>query len=172
MAVECDWFHARVDASVHRTYRIVGWPMLPVPADWLAPLLTGGVARHAPLTVVMELVPIGHAARAANRTAHLPRDGSHEKQRKGFRPTARERRRIADIETREEELAAGHPEFRHVGLLTVTAGNVDELDDACAQVEQDAAQSMLDIRPVAARQGEGWVASLPLGRSVRRGIWT
>jgi hypothetical protein len=31
---------------------------------------------------------------------------------------------------------------------------------------------MLDIRPVAARQGEGWVASLPLGRSVRRGVWT
>ena len=55
---------------------------------------------------------------------------------------------------------------------TVHAGNVDELDDACAQVEQDAAQSMLDIRAVAARQGEGWVAALPLGRSVRRGIWT
>lgn len=171
MAVECDWFHARVDASVHRTYRIVGWPMLPVPADWLAPLLTGG-GQTRTLTVVMEPVSIGHAARAANRQLTSLETDRDEKQRKGFRPTARERRRITDIEIREEELAAGHPEFRHVGLLTVTAGNVDELDDACAQVEQDAAQSMLDIRAVAARQGEGWVAALPLGRSVRRGIWT
>ena len=171
MAVECDWFHARVDASVHRTYRIVGWPMLPVPADWLAPLLTGG-GQTRTLTVVMEPVPIVHAARAANRQLTSLETDRDEKQRKGFRPTARERRRIVDVETREEELAAGHPEFRHVGLLTVTAATIDELDDACAQVEQDAAQSMLDIRPVAARQGEGWVASLPLGRSVRRGVWT
>ena len=119
--------------------------------------VTGGATPHK-----------GRRPAAPSRT-HRDRD---EKQRKGFRPTARERRRIADIETREEELAAGHPEFRHVGLLTVTAATIDELDDACAQVEQDAAQSMLDIRPVAARQGEGWVASLPLGRSVRRGVWT
>jgi hypothetical protein len=170
MAVECDWFHARVDSSIHRTYRIVGWPMLPVPADWLAPLLTGG-GQTRTLTVVMEPVPIVQAARAANRHLTSLETDRDEKQRKGFRPTARERRRIADIETREEELAAGHPEFRHVGLLTVTAASAEDLDDACAQVEQDAAQSMLDIRPVAARQGEGWVASLPLGRSVRRGIW-
>jgi hypothetical protein len=30
---------------------------------------------------------------------------------------------------------------------------------------------MLDVRPLAARQAEGWVASLPLGRSVRAGGW-
>jgi hypothetical protein len=28
---------------------------------------------------------------------------------------------------------------------------------------------MLDLRPLAARQGEGWVASLPLGRSFTTG---
>ena len=76
------------------------------------------------------------------------------------------------MESREQELASGHPEFRHVGFVTVTAATLDELDEACAQVEQDAAQSMLDIRPLSARQGEGWVASLPLGRSVRRGVWS
>ena len=39
MAVEADWFHTRVDNSVHRSYRIAGWPMLPATADWLGPLL-------------------------------------------------------------------------------------------------------------------------------------
>ena len=41
------------------------------------------------------------------------------------------------------------------------------LDEACALAEQSAAQSLLDLRPLAARQGEGWVASLPVGRSVK-----
>lgn len=170
MATEFEWFHARVDASVHRSYRVAGWPMLPVAADWLAPLLTGG-GQTRTLTVVMEPVPIVHAARAANRQLTSLETDRDEKQRKGFRSTARERRRIADIETREEELAAGHPEFRHVAFLTVTAADLDTLDEACAQVEQDAAQSMLDIRPLAAHQGEGWVTSLPVGRSARRGVW-
>ena len=59
--------------------------------------------------------------------------------------------------------------FRHVGIVTVTAPTLDELDEACGRVEQAAAQSLLDLRPLAARQAEGWVASLPLGRSVRQG---
>ena len=75
------------------------------------------------------------------------------------------------METRERELAEGHPLFRHVGVVTVTTATLDELDDACSRVEQAAAQSLLDLRPLAARQPEGWVASLPLGRSVRQGAW-
>ncbi len=40
--------------------------MLPVAADWLAPLLTGdGVTRT--VTVVMEPVPLARAAQDANR---------------------------------------------------------------------------------------------------------
>jgi hypothetical protein len=170
MATQFEWSHARVDASMHRSYRIAGWPMLPVAADWLAPMLTGG-GQTRTLTVVMEPVPIVHAARAANRQLTSLETDRDEKQRKGFRPTARERRRIADVERREEELAAGHPEFRHVAFLTVTAAGLDALEKACAQVDQDAGQSMLDIRPLGALQGEGWVASLPLGRSARRGVW-
>ena len=71
----------------------------------------------------------------------------------------------------ERELAEGHPLLRHVGIVTVTATNLDELEEASARVEQAAAQSLLDLRPLAARQAEGWVASLPLGRSVRAGGW-
>lgn len=85
--------------------------------------------------------------------------------------TARERRRQSDVETRERELAEGHPLFRHVGFVTVTAPSLDDLDDACTRVEQAAAQSLIDLRPLAARQAEGWAASLPLGRSVRNGSW-
>lgn len=171
MAADADWIHCRVDGSFHRSYRVVGWPMLPVSAEWMSPLMVGG-GQTRTVTMVMEPVPLAQAAREANRQLTSLESDRDERSRKGFRSTARERRRIDDVESREQELASGHPEFRHVGFVTVTAATLDELDEACAQVEQDAAQSMLDIRSLSARQGEGWVASLPLGRSVRRGVWS
>jgi hypothetical protein len=170
MAVEADWFHARVDGAVHRSYRVGSWPMLPVAADWLAPLLTSDGATRT-VTVVLEPVPLARAAADANRQLTSIESDHAQKERHGFRLTARERRRQADVEGRERELAEGHPEFRHVGIVTVTAGTVDALDDAAGRVEQAAAQSMLDLRPLAARQAQGWVASLPVGRSVRSGSW-
>jgi hypothetical protein len=170
MAVEPHWFDLRVDGSVHRSYRIATWPMLPVAADWLAPLLVGDAATRT-VTVVAEPVALPRAAQEANRQLTSIEADQHQKERHGFRLTARERRRHADVEARERELAEGHPEFRHVGFVTVTAGDLDSLDDACARVEQAAAQSMLDLRTLAARQAEGWVASLPLGRSAQRGRW-
>ena len=81
----------------------------------------------------------------------------------------RERRRLADVEARERELARGHPEFRHAGLVTVTARDLAELEDACAQIENAAGKSLIDLRPLVARQAQGWVASLPLGRSFKPG---
>jgi hypothetical protein len=168
MAVEAGWFHTRVDGAVHRSYRVAAWPMLPVAADWLAPLLAGDGATRT-VTVVLEPVPLARAAAEANRQLTSIESDHAQKQRHGFRLTARERRRQVDIEGRERELAEGHPEFRHVGLVTVTAGDVDALEEACARVEQTAAASMLDLRPLAGRQSEGWVASLPVGRSVKPG---
>lgn len=170
MAVEPGWFETRVDGSWHRTFRVAAWPMLPVAADWMGPLMTGDDAVRT-VTVVFEPVSLAAAAQEANR--HLTSiEADHEqKERHGFRLTARERRRQADVETRERELAEGHPLFRHVAFVTVTAGDLEALDEACNRVEQSAAQSLLDLRPLAARQAEGWVASLPLGRSVRNGSW-
>src|SRR5207248_1982627 len=105
---------------------------------WLGPLLTSDGATRT-VTVVLEAVPLSRAAADANRQLTSIESDHAQKERHGFRLTARERRRQADVEGRERELAEGHPEFRHVGLVTVTAGTVDELEEACAKVEQAAA---------------------------------
>ncbi|MDO8392455.1 MAG: hypothetical protein Q7V57_18430 [Actinomycetota bacterium] len=168
MVVDAKWDAVSVDGSVHRSFRVAGWPMLPVGADWMAPLLAGEGATRT-VTVVLEPVPLHRAAADANRQLTSIEADHAQKERHGFRLTARERRRQADVETRERELAEGHPEFRHAAIVTVTASGLDELDDACARVEQAAAQSMLDLRPLAARQAEGWAASLPMGRSFTTG---
>lgn len=123
------------------------------------------------VTVVLEPVPLAAASQDANRQLTSIEAHQQQKEQHGFRLTARERRRHADVETRERELAEGHPMFRHVGLVTVTAPNLDELEEACNRVEQAAAQSLVDLRPLAARQAEGWAASLPTGRVARSGTW-
>ncbi len=168
MAVAADWSQVRVDGSVHRSYTVAAWPMLAVTADWLAPLLGADDATRT-VTVVMEPVGLTRAAADANRALTSIEADAAQKQRHGFRLTARERRRQDDIETRERELAEGHPLFAHAALITVTAPDADSLEDAAARVEQAAAAAMLDLRPLAARQAQGWVASLPLGRSIRPG---
>lgn len=170
MAMTSSWTHARVDGSFHRSFVVTRWPMLPVAADWLGPLLTGDTATRT-VTLVLEPMSIAKASLDANR--HLTSiEADHEqKERHGFRLTARERRRQSDVESRERELAEGHPEFRFVGIVTVSAASEEALDDASADVEQAAAQSLIELRPLAARQEQGWVASLPLGRSVRNGSW-
>lgn len=170
MAVEPDWFDVRIDGAFHRSYVVANWPLLPVAADWLAPLLTvDGVTRT--VTVVLEPVPLLAAVQDANRQLTTLEADQGQKERHGFRLTARERRRHDDAAIRERELAEGHPLFRHVAFVTVTAPVLSDLDHAASRVEQAAAQSMLDLRPLAARQAEGWCAALPLGRSAAQGRW-
>lgn len=165
MAVESEWGHVRVDGSMHRTYRIASWPQLPVGSDWLGPLLTDARATRT-VCVVMEPVPMSRAARAADREVMAREADAEMKQRKGFRINARERKRLADVEDRERELSEGHAEFRFVGLVDVTAPDLDALDDAAVAVEQAAGQSLVDLRPLEARHDQGCVACLPLGRNV------
>lgn len=166
LALEESWSTCRVDESIHRTYRMTGLPLLPVPANWLDSLLTD-TATTRTVTVVYEPIPLNKAAAAANRELTSIESSHEEKTRRGFRVNARERRRLEDVEARERELARGHPEFRHAGLVTVTAESAELLDDACAQIENAAGKSLIDLRPLVARQAQGWVASLPLGRSFR-----
>jgi hypothetical protein len=170
MVVEADWRHVRVDGAYHRAYRVAGWPRLPVTGDWLGGLLADTACTRT-VAVVLEPVPMGRAARAADREVMAREADSDLKERKGFRVNARERKRLADAERRERELSEGHAEFGFVGLVTVTAPTLDQLDGNCAVVEQAAAQCLLDLRPLDARHDRGWVAALPFGRALTR-PWT
>jgi hypothetical protein len=111
---------------------------------------------------------MGRAARAADREVMSREADADMKTQKGFRVNARERKRLADVEARERELSEGHAEFQFVGIVDVASPTLDELDDACADVEQAAAQCLLDLRPLDARHELGWLATLPLGRALTR----
>jgi hypothetical protein len=170
MTVEPAWGHVRVDGSWHRTYRVAGWPQLPVPADWLSGLF-GETTATRTVCVVMEPIPLTRSARAADREAMARVADADSKARRGFRATAVDRKRLDRVEQREQELAEGHAEFRFTGLVDVAAPDPDRLDEACAAIEQAGAQSLIDLRPLDARHDRAWVACLPLGRDIAsRGV--
>ena len=141
--------------------------MLPVPANWLDSLLTD-TATTRTVTMVYEPIPLNKAAAAANRDLTSIESSHEDKARRGFRVTARERRRLADVEGREARDGT-----RSSRVPPRRSGHGDgprssrRLDDACAQIENAAGKSLIDLRPLVARQALGWVASLPLGRSFK-----
>ncbi len=167
MTVEPAWGHVRVDGTLHRTYRVAGWPQLPVPADWLGALLNEATVTRT-VCVVMEPVPITQSARTADREAMAREADAEAKGRRGFRITALDRQRLSRVEDRERELAEGHAEFRFTGLIDITAPDPETLEDASGAIEQAAAQSLIDLRPLDARHDQAWVACLPLGRNLTR----
>ena len=67
---------------------------------------------------------------------------------------------------REAELVAGFCELEYAGFVVVSAADLDALDRSCAEYEQVAAQSGLQLRPLDGRHDLGVVCALPLGRGL------
>ncbi len=160
------WRAWRADGSWHATYWIAEWPRIEVGPDFLSPLLlTSSGCRAA--SVVMAPIPPARAAREveAARTA----DVADEKlrQKAGFLTTARRQKEAEGVIQRESELADGHAEFRFSGYVTVSAASTQQLEVACAEVEQAARQSNLELRRLYGQQAEAFTWTLPLARGLR-----
>jgi hypothetical protein len=91
----------------------------------------------------------------------------HLRQRAGFLATARRQRQADGVARREAELAEGHAAFRFSGYITVSAEDSAGLDRGCAEIEQAAQQSHLEVRRLYGRQAEAFTWTLPLGRGLR-----
>jgi len=85
---------------------------------------------------------------------------------KGFVQTARRAKRSTDLLRRESELASGYGEFRYSGYITVSARDPEELEHACAAMENRALQSRLQVRRLNGLQDTAFSHTLPLGRGL------
>ena len=165
MAVDDGWQSVRVNGALHRSFWVRGWPRLDVPAAWMDGLLTSATGART-TTVVFEPIAPSVAARAAERDAVRLEASEHSRQRRGFRTRAGDHRARHDVEAREHELTAGYGDVAYAGFITVTAPSPDLLADLAADTEQTAARTGVLLDPLDGRQDEGWVTSLPLGRTV------
>ena len=165
MAIAEEWECVRVDRAIHRSWWVEGWPRSEVPAVWMDLLLLGGQCTRT-VTVVFEPVSPSQSARSVDEASVALESAEAAKSKRGFRVRASERRLREEVERREHELVAGYGELAYCGLITVTAPTLDELDDAAADFEQAATHAGVQLRPLEGRHGAGWVASLPLGRTL------
>jgi Putative type VII ESX secretion system translocon, EccE len=158
--------HYRTDSAYHRTYWVLEWPRVEVPAAFLQPLLLNSRYRRA-VSLVMEPVTARRAVRDIDiADSHLAGErrwrakiGRRERHRDTVEATANARR--------ERELVAGYGTYRLTGLVAVTAGTLPELDLACGDVLSLAAQSRLECAPLVHQQDQAFfAAALPLARSL------
>ena len=153
------------DGSVHRIFRVAEWPRLSVRADWLAGFLCEqDVARS--LTVIY--TPLGRRLARRQALAVATRVGASidERELKGRRVGAEERRAQLAAEALDEELESGAEMELVAGLVDVTAESPDELDGQCERTCQSAANVGMELRSLDLRHAEALVAALPLGRVV------
>lgn len=165
LAVRAEWDSVRVDRAVHAAYVVAEWPRLEVPPNWMEPLLlhAGGVRTVA---VHYEPVAPSRAQRQVDRETVKLASDEEQRTRTGFRIGARHRRAQSEVLEREAELVAGYGEFEFVGFVIVTAADIDALDRSCAEYEQAAAQSGLELRRLDGRHDLALACALPIGRGI------
>jgi hypothetical protein len=77
------------------------------------------------------------------------------------------RQQLVQTPFREEELADGHADCRFSGYVTISAPDLEALEDASGEVEQLAQQCRLQLTRLRGQQAEAFTWTLPLARGLR-----
>jgi hypothetical protein len=161
------WDHYRTDSGYHTTYWINGWPRVPSPAAFLAPLLLETTCRRT-VSLVIEPMPGRKAEKAVNRRRMAHLGEQQVRDRVGKVTTQRDVTEAAEVERREQELIAGFGAYRFHGFVTVSADDLDELAEACGEAETLASRSRLEMVRLVGEQDQAFgVGALPLALGVR-----
>jgi hypothetical protein len=168
MAAEPHWDHYRTDSGFHAVYWIAEWPAVPVEAAWIYPLIAlGGVRRTVSVTCAP--IPPSRSMRELRSQRVAKRADEAQRHRLGQVETAQDDEEYLALERREHELVRGHTEYRFTGWITVSATSRDELEAACAQVEQAGVRSALEVRRVYGEVDQAFLrGGLPLTQGVTR----
>lgn len=166
LASDVMWSSYRCDATWHRSYWIAEWPRLDVEADFLAPLLLR-TERVRTVAVTMEPISPLKAVRSIEAARTSAAADEELRHRAGFATTLRRVREQDSLADHERDLSRGHALYRFAGFITVSAGEPEELDAACAEIEEAAARALLDLRSLDGQQDAAFTYTLPLGRGLR-----
>jgi hypothetical protein len=166
VATEERWgYYRTADRAWHRSFTLA-LPLGVVPADWFVPMLLGDstVCR----TVAMTVQPVSRrqANREVTRTLTRLLAEDERKQRLGQLHTAQDAKQESAAVQRMEELADGHADVRYAVTVTVTAPDLETLDQACQSVDHVAGMASCELRQLEGQQAQAFTWTLPLGRGL------
>ncbi len=165
IASEVRWDRYQTDGALHATYWIAELPRRDVPFTFLLPLLLQANMQRT-ISMVMEPLEISKALSKVEAAIVGDQTSEYVRRSKGFATTARRAKRTGDLLTRESELASGYGEFRYAGYVTVSASTPEELEQACAAMENRALQSRLQLRRLNGMHDIAFAHTLPLARGL------
>jgi hypothetical protein len=167
MGVAEAWSHARSDSAFHATFWISEWPRSGTHAGFLRPLLFAPGA-HRTFSLIAEPLPTGKALREIRRARAEQLADATARARIGQIEDEAHRAAAHELTRREEDLIAGHGDLRFVGLISVTATVVEDLEDACLALQTSAGQAGCDLHRLVGQQVQAFAAAaLPLARVPR-----
>jgi len=165
LATRAAWTHWQADGHLHRALLVARWPLLDVPAAWMQELL---LQTSSVRTVCVLYEPVSRATsrRRVLRDAARIESDADQRAARGFRVGAQHRQAARAVADREEELVSGFAELDYVGVVVVSAPDLDGLERATADAVQAGAGAGLELRPLDGRHDAAVAATLPLARSL------
>jgi hypothetical protein len=157
--VAAGWHMLEAPATVHAAYLVEEWPTGDVDEQVLAPLCVSRDRRTVAVSIRVEEL---RAAR--ERTARLRTAAAADAQmiaRGGFLASPEAGRDADRDASRANELALGHGSMRMVCAIAIDAGDVIELEAACARLLADAAACGVRLRRCQGDHRRGVLATVP-----------
>jgi hypothetical protein len=166
MATEERWdYYRTADRAWHRSFTLA-MPLGEVPADWLVPMLLGDSAVCRTVAMTVQPVPRQRANREATRSLTRLLAEDERKQRLGQVHTAQDAKHQSAAVQRMEELADGHADMRYAVTVTVTAPDLEALEQACQSVDHLAGTTGCELRQLEGQQAQAFTWTLPLARGL------
>jgi hypothetical protein len=161
------------DSGVHTTLWIHEWPRSDAPVGFVSPLVfarhphTGEAVTHI-LSLVLTPVPVAKALKRIRDEKKVWRGNEQLRAKRGADGSAADAADWAALEKQEEEIIAGHGEFRYGGYLTVTAPDEERLDQALAGMRNALARAGMEAQILYCQQAEAlMVNALPIGLGMK-----
>lgn len=161
------------DSGVHTTMWIHEWPRSDAAVGFVEPMVfarmpsTGEAITHI-LSIVLTPVSVKKAMRRIEDDKKVWRGNERLRAKRGVDGSAADAADWEALEHQEEEIVAGHGEFRYGAYLTVTAPDEEQLDQAIAGMRNALARAGMEPQILYCQQAEAlMVNALPIGLGMK-----
>jgi len=163
----------RTDSAVHTTMWIHEWPRTDTAPGFMQPVVFAQRADMAQavshiFSIVCEPVKTRAALREIERQKKTWMTNASLRQKRGQLVSELDHFEFQAIREREQEVVAGHGEFRFAGYLTVSATDEQALNGAVAGIRNGLAQAALEPQVLYFQQAEALMMNaLPTGGGLK-----